>query len=329
MGLGEAGPAGAHADVGVDQVGEDVLPTDRPDGDVAPDHQRLHLPGSFKADGAGLGLPRFGQQRRGELAVLGAAGGERRRVVGPHSLGFRLVLLAPGLQLGLDLQRALGKRAQLVAGEAHHLTATVAVGAPLDAQVPAQQPAQLGLEQAAGGLLPLMEGMGVEGHVGAVGPLHDVGDQAMGVELGVALARGPVDEGGHREAVRPHPPAHAALLLAGVGGLVLQERQCGGDGLGVGAGDDRRRLGRPERPQQRHRLGTGVGGVEGERLPLAVAFQQVDAGAGMHALDQGPQLVGLDHGRPDRARPPTGPATRLAPRRRRGSTRRCRGRRRR
>jgi hypothetical protein len=142
-----------------------------------------------------------------------------------------------------------------------------------------------------------MEGMGVEGHVGAIGPGHDVGDQAVGVELGVALARGAVHEGGHLEALRPHPPAHAALLAAGVGGLVLQERQGGGDGLGVGPGDDRRRLGRPERPQQRHRLGTGVGGVEGERLPLAVAFQQVDAGYRTHALDQGPQLVGLHHAR--------------------------------
>jgi hypothetical protein len=248
VGLGEAGPAGAHTGVGVDQVGEDLLAFDGPEGDVAPDHQRLHLPGSFKADGAGLGLPRFGQQRRGELAVLGATGGEGRRVVGPHARRCGLVLLAPGLQLGLDLGGALGKRAQLVSREAHHLAAAVAVGAPLHAQVPAQQPAQLGLEQAARRLLPLMQGMGVEGHVGAVGALHDVGDQAMGVELGVALARGPVDEGGCCEAVRAHPPAHAALLLAGVGGLVLQECQCGGDGLGVGAGDDRRRLGRPERP---------------------------------------------------------------------------------
>jgi hypothetical protein len=171
----------------------------------------------------------------------------------------------------------------------------MAVGAPFDAQVPAEQPAQLGLEQAARSLLPLMEGMGVEGHVGAVGPLHDVGDEAVGVELGVALARGAVDEGGHREAMGPHPPAHPALLAAGEGGLVLQERQGGGHGLGVGPGDDRRRFGCPERPQQRHRLRAGVGGVEGERLPLAVAFQQVDAGGGMHALDQGPQFVGLHH----------------------------------
>jgi hypothetical protein len=140
-----------------------------------------------------------------------------------------------------------------------------------------------------------MEGMGVEGHVGAVGALHDVGDQAMGVELGVALARGPVDEGGYCEAVRAHPPTHPALLAACEGGLVLQEPQGGGDGLGVGPGDDRRRLGCPECPQQRRRLGTGVGGVEGERLPLAVAFQQVDAGGGMHTLDQGPQLIGLHH----------------------------------
>jgi hypothetical protein len=107
VGLGEAGPVGAHADVGVDQVGEDLLALDRRDDHVAPDDQRLDLPGSFKADGAGLGLPRLGQQRGGELVVLGAAGGERRRVVGPHSLGCRLVLLAPLLQLGLDLGGAL------------------------------------------------------------------------------------------------------------------------------------------------------------------------------------------------------------------------------
>ena len=221
------------------------------------------------------------------MPVLGSAGRKSRLVVRPHAVGGGLVDLAPSLQLGLDLERPLGEGAQLLAGEALHLPAPVSLPAPCDTQVARQEPLQLGLEQRTGGLRPFVKGVGVEGHMGAIGALHDVGDQAVGVKLGVALTGGAVNEGRHREALRRHSSANAPKLLAGECRLLLQEGERNGNRLDVSLGHDVGHLVGAEGPQERHRLGARVGGVEGVGLAGRSAGEQVAAGPGMMAFDEG------------------------------------------
>ena len=135
-----------------------------------------------------------------------------------------------------------------------------------------------------------MQGSGVEGDVVAISASHQVGDKAVGVQLGVAVAAGAVGEGGHREPVGRHPAADATALLAGEGSSFLQEP----DGL-VGRFDhgdrhDSRGFGGPEGPQERHALRDREGHVDGPDLPLPESRQQVLTRVGVEPVDQGPQL---------------------------------------
>ena len=222
--LGEAGSGGTQAGLGIEEGGGDLVGVDGPGAGAA--HQcRLQGDVAIDAELSGLVPPALDQQGRREAVVLGRAGGEGGGVVGPHARGGRLVDRSAGLQLGLDGEGPLGERPQHVAIRTRHLPGAVAVRPPRHPQFLRQQALQLGLVDGAGGLGPVEQRVGVEGHVRTVGPAHQVGDQAMGVQLRVALAGGAVEEPGHREPGRRHPPAHPLGLLAGDRRVVLQERQ--------------------------------------------------------------------------------------------------------
>jgi len=114
----------------------------------------------------------------------------------------------------------------------------------------------------------------VEARPAAVRPLGRVGDQDMGVELGVAGAGGAVDVGGGEEAVAGDELV-AAATAAAPAGLALQIAERLGDGGGVGfldlAGD---RMA-AERPGQRD----GLRGREGQ----VEARDRLAAGRGLQA----------------------------------------------
>ena len=97
---------------------------------------------------------------------------------------------------------------------------------------------QLVVEDRAHRLAPDVQQLGVEGDVGAVVSSDDVGYQAMRVQLGVAGAAGAMHERGDGEAVRPHPLTHAAYLLAGHGGPLLEEVERRSHRLDLGLTDE-------------------------------------------------------------------------------------------
>lgn len=171
------------------------------------------------------------------------------------------------------------------------------------------------LVHAAGGADPPVERRGIERHdLPILGPAHQVGDQAVRVQLRVAGPRGPVDEPGDHQPVGRDPRPHAVLLPAGPGRVPLQELHpgldrlpmCGGDGVGGGIVT--------ERPQQRHRLGRREGQVPGLHRSLPHPGHERLAGVRVAAVYQAGKVVGLDHAfEPEAAGPGPGPDARRLP----------------
>ena len=131
----------------------------------------------------------------GEVRVLCLAGGEGRDL---HRA--RRGIGAGGLE---DFRAAGGEGAQVLVGEAGDLGDPLAGLLPLDAEAGAQLVAQVGLVDVAGGGRVLVDRRVVEAGPAAVRPLGRVGDQDVGVELGVAVSRGAVAVGGGEVAARP------------------------------------------------------------------------------------------------------------------------------
>ena len=225
---------GAQAFLGVDEVGEDLVVVQARVGAVAPAHQTEHGLGLVETDGGGLFGPATPEQFRGEALVLSVAGVEGGGLVGPHAGRRARVSLPRRLQVGLDLDAALGEHAQLLGAEADHLPTAVAVGAPGHLQALGEGAPQLLLVDRPRRLGPVMQRTGIDAAVAAVGPLDDVGDEAVGVQLRIAGPAGAMHEGGHRPALCRDPGADAGDLLAGEGGLGLQVVKSDGDGLDVG-----------------------------------------------------------------------------------------------
>ena len=306
LGLAEAGPAGAQPLVGIDQVGKDHPGARRGPHTAPPAHLLRYLLWAAEAHGGGLLGPAL-RQHFGRYGVnLARAGGEACGLVGGHAfLGALRRRRAVGLQPGLDLGRALGERPQLGLLEADDLASSVAVGPPGQPERGGEPAAQLLLVDTARGSGPLVEGGGVEGHVAPVGPSHQVGDHGVGVQLGIAGARGSMHEGGHGQSARRDLRPHSVLLLAGDGHVGLEERHRGADRFYVGQRHLALDLRSAEGPQNGRRLGRREGGVE--RVDLARrALQQCCPCSRVGALHQPPERLGFDYARQLKA---LGPAT--------------------
>src|SRR5581483_7691734 len=153
---------------------------------------------------------------------------------------------------------------------------------------------QLLLIDRARGFRPLVDRRGVEGGEASVGAPAEVRHHRMGVELRVTLAAGAVHEGGGGDA-RRRPPAFAVDHLAGCPGPALHEVERHRHGLDMGDRGHRRDLRAGEGPQQRHALGRGERQIERRDLPAPVSPEEADAGPGLVADQQGPQVVGVHH----------------------------------
>ena len=108
--------------------------------------------------------------------------------------------LTPLLHRRLDVRPALGERPQDGLRDVSQLAQAVAPDLPGETERGQFGP-QRRLVQGSGGLLPQVEVAAVGGRPPAVGALDQVGDDHVGVELGVAGPAGAVPEGGADEAV--------------------------------------------------------------------------------------------------------------------------------
>ena len=73
-------------------------------------------------------------------------------------------------------------------GHAGHIRDPVDHLSPVDAQLAAQPMAKMGFVEVAGGFSVRVDQPGVERAPPAIGPLAEVGDQDMGVEMRIARA---------------------------------------------------------------------------------------------------------------------------------------------
>ena len=156
--------------------------------------------------------------------------------------------------MGLDRDRALRERAQLLASEPDHLAGAVAFRSPRHPETFGQGPFELVQEHGPGGLAPDVQRVGVERHVLPVRSAHHVRNQAVGVQLRVPGPAGAMRERRNREPVGPDPSSDATLLLTSERRTILQELERDLGRLDHRDRHHRRGLGSAERPQQRHRL---------------------------------------------------------------------------
>ena len=197
---------------------------------------------AVEADLLGAGAPALKQLPAADVGLLRLAGGERRdlhrarRGVRPRRLE--------------DFGAAGGEGAQVLVGEALDLGDALADLLPAHAEALGQLVAQVGLVDVGGGGGVVVDRRVVEAGPAAVRSLRRVGDQDVGVELGVAVSRGAVAVGGGEEAVALDE-LRASGSAAGPARLALHVAEGGADGFAVGGSRLRgRRLG-PPRPQSR------------------------------------------------------------------------------
>ena len=215
---------------------------------------------AVEADLPRLGAPALAEVFGGDALLLGLAGRERRHLAGAGG----------GIGTGRleDLLAALGELAQVGVGEALDLGDAVADRLPLHAEPLAQLMAEVCLIDVAGGLGVVEDRRVVEAGPAPVRSLGRVGDQDVGVELGVAGPGGAVLEGGGEEA-RAVEEFMAAGAAARPAGLALHVGEGGCYGVAVGLVDLDRRLVAAERPEQRDGLRGGKGEVEAGDRSLA------------------------------------------------------------
>ena len=196
---------------------------------------------------------------------------------------------------GEDLRAPGREGAEVVGIEALDLGDAVGDLLPADAEPAGQLPPQVRLVDVAGGLRVVVDRRVVEPGPAAVRPTGRVGDEDVGVELGVAGAGGAVEVGGGEEAVAPDEFV-AAVAAPGPAGLALHVVERGGDGGAVGGGDLGPGALAAERPGERDRLRRREGEVEaGDRAaPGDVAEAERLAGRRVAAGQHRGQALGVD-----------------------------------
>lgn len=192
LGFAEARVVGAQADLGVDEAPEQLTqlgPGDsRPRCPIFPDGLQERV-ADWQADCTGFAVPAVTEMFGGEVAVLGRAGGNTRRLVGDHpGLGVPGDRAPAGCEVGFDLRGAFGERPQLGLADPGHLPAPVAIGAPPHPQPLGQPAAQLLLIHASGRLRPVVERGRVQRHPAAVVASHQARDHRVRMQLRVARA---------------------------------------------------------------------------------------------------------------------------------------------
>jgi hypothetical protein len=234
--------------------------------------------------------PALAQRGWLQLALLGGAGGEGGGLAG----GARSIGASRG---GEDLGPPGRELAQLVVLEAPELGDPVANLLPLGTEASDQPVAEQGLVEVAGGLGVLVDRGVVEAGPAPVRALGRVGDQHVGVELGVAGAGGAVAVGGG-EVARALDEPGAAAAAPRPAGLALQVGEGGVDRALVGVPHRGARPLVSERPQQRDRLRRREGEIEAGDGALAagdaICRDQRRAARGVAPGEHRPQGIGLD-----------------------------------
>ena len=169
--------------VGAAEVARRAGPGRRPGSDRGPPLARAG-PGGSGVPGAGCAL--------GSRVARAATSALRPRVV-------------PGEARGTPRSRPGGWRSarSSVASTPASSAAPRRTGPKRDPEGLDQPGAQRGLVDEAGGAGVEVESAGVGGRPAAVGTFDGVGHEHVGVELGIAGARGPVHEGGGHQAAQP------------------------------------------------------------------------------------------------------------------------------
>jgi hypothetical protein len=248
----------------------------------------------WHADLVGFALPAVPQHLGRVRPVLVRAGGERGVVVSPHPLLRGGVLRAGAGQVLLDGLRPLGERPQPSGVEAHDLPASVAVRPPLDTEPGGEPATEFFLVDGSGGLGPLVEQRAVERGEAPVRAPAEIGHHRMGVQLRVALPARPVHERGGGDA-RRDPPPFAIGHLARRPCAALHEVERHGHGFDVGDRRYRRHFRPGEGPQQGHALRRREREVERCDLPAPVPVEEPEAGPGLVADEQRPEVVGVHY----------------------------------
>lgn len=221
------------------------------------------------------------------VALLGLAGGERRDF---HRA--RRGVGADGLE---DFRPPCRELAQVLVGEALDLGDPPADLLPLDSDEAGQLVAKLGLIEVAGGLGVLVDRRVVEPGPLAVRPLGRVGYQDVGVQLGVAVSRGAVLEGGGEVAVALDE-LRTACAAPGPARLLLEIAKCRLDGGAMGLLYLDARNGSAQAPEEGDRLRGREGQVEAGDRPAAADRSQPERLAARRVVtgEHPGQLIRLD-----------------------------------
>ena len=243
--------------------------------------------GQLGAQLAPAGPPALVQILGADSILLGPPRVERRDLGGLRGVEPALA------ERALDLRPAAREVAQNVVGKALQLGGPAAHRLEGEAEFTRQLRAQLGLVEVATGLRLPVEVGAVQGRVAPVGALGEVGHQDVGVELGIAGARGAVGKGRG-----DHPAGVGDLGAAGAAAhesrLALDVVEGGSDGALVAFAHDAAGSRIAQGPEQRDRLRRREGVVEaGDAAAAAKGDERLTVG-GMLGSEDSAQLRRLD-----------------------------------
>jgi hypothetical protein len=201
----------------------------------------------------------------------------------------------------VHLVGALGELVEHLTGDLGDLGLAVDDRAPGDAVAVGELGAQHRLVEVAEGVLVVLEVVGVERVPPAVRGLDLAGDDGVGVELGVVLARGGLLEGGHSEPVGVGEGPGAVDAHPGGAAVALEVAEDGGDGGVVGVEHG---LVAGEPPPHRHRFRCREGGVvaghgldEGAVVGEPIDKRRAERGPGLRVVARQERFeVGGDDG---------------------------------
>ena len=216
-------------------------------------------------------------------------------------------MLATFDKASLDLGAPLGECADDLRRHALDLGRSPPHRCPLDTERSSQRPTEMCLVEVAGGLGLGVDPPSVECAPPPVARLGHVGDQHVGVEQGIAGARGSVPEARGDEALAgvvvdpARPPAGSA-------GLSLEVGERCSDRLLVCLGHRGGDILLTERVQQRDRLRCPEGEIEARQTTLVHPLGELLETGGMEATEDRTQLFGPHLARqPHASQAPTQP----------------------
>ena len=201
------------------------------------------------------------RERRSGAVPMPSLSGLGARVARAASSPVRLELSPRAERYSSISARRLEKRRRRVGSEPDELGRTAGDGAEADAEGLDQIGPQRRLVDEAGRAGVEVEEPGVGGGPPAVRAEHHIGRQHVGMQLGIARSRSPVDEGGRHQSRRLDPTL-AVVSAAGQRGMALEVGQPFGDRPVMSGPDGGRGLRVAESPQHRDRLGGREGEVE-------------------------------------------------------------------